>query len=81
MATLLLIPKEDYNASDDDETFKKIPEMAARAAEGKRHFLITIDPSEYEVYASMGQFERVEADDTGMIRLNMTMFDPPDGSV
>jgi hypothetical protein len=80
VATLLLIPKDGYDASNDADTFRKIPDMAARAAKGKQHFLVTIDPSEYEVFASMGQFEKVEVDGSGMIRLNMTMFEPPDGT-
>ena len=76
MAILLLIPRKGYNASQDADTFRKLPELAARAAKSKTHFLVTIDPEEYEVFASLGSFEEVVADDTGAIRLNLTMFDP-----
>jgi len=49
--------------------------MAAKAAQSKQHFLLTIDPNEYEVFSSMGDLDRVEVDESGSIRLNMTMFD------
>jgi len=79
MATLLLIPREGYDAAQDGATFSKIAKHSERAAQRKTHFLITVDPKEYQVFASLGVFEEVEADETGMIRLNMTMFEHPDG--
>jgi hypothetical protein len=75
VATLILIPKNGYDPSQDAKTFARIPDMAAKAAQSKQHFLLTIDPNEYEVFSSMGDLDRVEVDESGSIRLNMTMFD------
>lgn len=75
MATILILPKNEKAYEDFVRLAPKIAENARRASEQKTHFLLSLTPDDYEVYASLGEIETVEPDEeTGLIRINLTKF-------
>ena len=76
MSTIILIPKnKDVDTDKDHKNLQRAMEGAKQAAVAKTHFVMIIDPEEYEVFASPGTLEEVESQEGGEIRINLSMFD------
>jgi len=75
MSTILLIPRK--KGLTDASNLQRIMDGAKQAAAAKTHFLIIVDPEEYDVYAALGTVEKIEADEHNhtQIRINLSMFE------
>ena len=74
MSTILLVPRTKKEYDELKPMYDRMMAMAEKAAQKKTHFVITIDPEEFEVFAVPGIVEEILPDQSGSIRVNLTMF-------